>query len=134
MTCSFCNNDEVTYIDDDGFLYCAECEPKSIGRAIVIGLVVTVLFIATIVLGVRLAHAECESPPPVYDHAYAGEVVIDDHWDGGISAWDGPCYPFMGVWGCAHLVGSKCKIDFQKGKLSPVCLRHEVAHCNGWRH
>jgi len=28
-------------------------------------------------------------PPLAYDHPYPGKTIIDEHWDGSISAWNG---------------------------------------------
>ena len=82
------------------------------------------------------------SPPPKYDKPYEGELEIvffsnkDD--------LEGACKELRpGVHACARrtLDNKKCRIfasseEFmkRKGRNYPFMLRHELAHCNGWKH
>lgn len=73
-----------------------------------------------------------QEPPAIYDHAFAGPVVVSDKYGGEISALGGPCYPWMGAKACAVRLNGTCYIFAIKGALSPELLRHETGHCNGW--
>ena len=73
-------------------------------------------------------------PPLAYDHPYPGKTIIIDNYDGSISAWNGPCFPWLGVYACAKSVNGVCYIWAMEGKLrsTPNLMRHEIGRCNGW--
>lgn len=76
-------------------------------------------------------------PPVRFDHPFAGQLVVNSNYGGEISAFDGPCYPWMGAHACSKVELDKsyklvCRVFAQHGKLTASLLRHEIAHCNGW--
>lgn len=73
-----------------------------------------------------------DHPPVIYDHPFAGQVVVIDNYGGELTAWDGPCYPWLGSQACAKRVKFTCYVFAEKGKLTKALLHHEIAHCNGW--
>lgn len=73
-------------------------------------------------------------PPPQFDHPFQGRLEIHAHYGGELTAWNGPCFPFLGAYACAKVVDGVCTIWAVKNKLDARLLRHEIGHCNGWRH
>jgi penicillin-binding protein-related factor A (putative recombinase) len=79
-------------------------------------------------------------PPAKYVHPYPGplEIVRVDHWN----VWkecsaDGYFPTPQDVAGCAQVHQGECLIFIaMKTKRAPIdaILRHELAHCNGWKH
>jgi hypothetical protein len=107
--------------------------------------------IAYALAGALLASgAHAEPPPPVFDHpyipppefdqAYKGELVIVDNLDE--ETIRKMCRVSRFVVGCRVEEDSKrCVIALatphlveQGGYTIERLLRHEIAHCNGWRH
>ena len=75
-------------------------------------------------------------PPPEYDHAYVGTVFIMRLPKADIGAECGADRKEP-VRGCAQVVRGVCVIKIaMKAKISnrAMLVRHEIAHCNGWRH
>jgi hypothetical protein len=80
-------------------------------------------------------------PPPEFDHPYVGKIkVIRD------SAWSLPCRPrsLSSRLGCAYPpdeTDEECVIYLaergeieEAGYTENAVWRHEIAHCNGWKH
>jgi hypothetical protein len=94
------------------------------------------------------AHAELPGipdfyPPPQYDHEYAGKLYISA--ENPLSTLETACS--MKTIGCAHvpythgLGANECMILLPKRETMDkmgidyeALKRHEIAHCNGWRH
>lgn len=79
-------------------------------------------------------------PPKRFDHAYAGpmdvrEIDRDNVWQE--CSHDGRFEMRKDVAGCSSVREGVCTIHLaMQTKRAPVksILRHEIAHCNGWRH
>lgn len=76
-------------------------------------------------------------PPAEFDHPYDGqlEIVYADPTE--VSAL---CNHGTLVKSCARSGEGRCKIIFPKDvgtypkRTLELLMRHEIAHCNGWRH
>lgn len=80
-------------------------------------------------------------PPAIYDHSYDGPVIetilslseIKDFCNAGLDVL--ACVPFP-----PNFSGDKCfiylpKVSFKVSLQDQMLLRrHEIGHCNGWRH
>jgi hypothetical protein len=90
-------------------------------------------------------------PPPEFDHPYHGKLYISgENEPTRMAAFcgfpDKEFYPsgqvrIRMVYGCAQPRGNECMIIMPKRKWLEYhgvdydeTLRHEIAHCNGWRH
>lgn len=70
--------------------------------------------------------------PPEFDHPYAGEVVeFSDDVERDCGAGTAACMVIA-----PNYPGDKCFIVIPRrgGRWRDYLRRHEVAHCNGWRH
>lgn len=79
-------------------------------------------------------------PPAEYDHPFAGETIIyeidrSNVWKECSHA--GKFKMRRDVAGCARVEDGKCIIHLamrtKRATLDKI-LRHEIAHCNGWKH
>lgn len=68
---------------------------------------------------------------PNFNRPFPGNVVVHDNYGGELTAWNGPCYPWLGVHACGGKIGPDCHIWSIRGKLTPELKRHEICHCNG---
>ena len=93
-----------------------------------------------LLISLTLATPTCASvplqPPAQYDHAYPGQVFMMRLPKADIRAECGSTRKEP-VRGCAQVVRGVCVIKIaMKAKISnrAMLVRHEIAHCNGWRH
>ena len=81
-------------------------------------------------------------PPAEYDHDYNGELIVLRTTRAAVAE---ACHSAVTgdratTLGCAKITGyNKCTVwiasdDQQRGWNYNLVLRHEVAHCNGWKH
>jgi hypothetical protein len=66
-------------------------------------------------------------PPPAYDHAYRGRLIVHVLPDSAASA---ACH---GGDACSTRQGGTCIVILPRGHRALALLRrHEIGHCNGW--
>lgn len=76
-------------------------------------------------------------PPPQFDRAYTGPLEIEYVEPADVSKI---CDMGIRVRACAIVSISGCRIIFPRDtgvyprKTLELLMRHEIAHCNGWRH
>jgi hypothetical protein len=80
------------------------------------------------------------APPPEFDHPYTGKLTVYRVDQTAIEQF---CQGNSGniVLGCAQPEANSCKVWIvnsdvlaQYGRNFEGVLRHEVAHCNNWKH
>lgn len=80
-------------------------------------------------------------PPAEFDHAYAGSLTVIERAIGDVHA---ACFGKLGaprIFACAFPLAERCVIMLPKVEEFVVSQqqqdrlrRHEIGHCNGWRH
>lgn len=94
-----------------------------------------VLLATALMAGAAAADVQLK-PPAEYDYPFHGEVVINYVQSGNVRRQCG--HPDRAiVRACARVESGKCIITlavYAKISSRQMLIRHETAHCNGWKH
>jgi hypothetical protein len=107
-------------------------------RKLIAGITFVTAIAPTILAAAETRHRML--PPEHYDHPYNGELEIVRHET--LADIQAACPTIAAPLACAKVLSaSKCEIHLPPDYMYPrysvtadVIMRHEIGHCNGWKH